>query len=83
MNMLDLRQHGQRYYFKLGRGPDFWDTIRLIKNTFRPRDYDYDDETKEWSVPATSIDEARLCMIFSNAESCLAFLEAQLPLFPD
>jgi hypothetical protein len=82
MYMLDLRQEGNRYYFKLGRGDDFWDTIRLLKNIFKPGEYTYNDETKEWSVPAKPVCEAKLCMIFTNAASCLALIKSQLPLFP-
>ena len=83
MQMLDLRKNNNRYYFKLGPGDDFWDTIRLLKNTFQPKEREYHPETKEWSVPATAINEAKLAMIFENAEMSFAFLKAQLPLFPE
>jgi len=83
MNILDLRKEDSYYYFKLGQGADFWDTIRLLKNTFQPKEREYNPETKEWSVPATAINEAKLAMIFENAEMSFAFLKAQLPLFPE
>jgi hypothetical protein len=82
MKMLDLRKQNNRYYFKLGRGPDFQATVRLLKNAFNPKDRTYDDETHEWSVPADTVSEAKLSMIFNNAETCFTYLKAQLPLFP-
>lgn len=81
MKMLDLRKHNNRYYFRLADGDDFWDTIRLLKNTFRPKERGYDPDTKEWSVPATPVNEAKLAMIFSNAQICFVYLEAQLKMF--
>lgn len=81
MRMLDLREQNGRYYFKLANGEDFWDTIRLLKNSFRPREREYNGETKEWSVPATRVNEAKLAMIFSNAQVSVAYLKAQLTMF--
>ena len=81
MNMRDVREHDGRYHFRVGKGNGFGDTIHLIKTTFRPQERDYDDNTKEWSVPATELNEAKLAMIFSNAESVFEYLHAQFPLF--
>ena len=81
MKMLDLRKQNNRYYFKIGQGEDFRDTVRLLKNTFRPREREYNGETKEWSVPATPLNEVKLAMIFSNASICFVYLEAQLTMF--
>ena len=81
MRMLDLRKHNNRYYFRLANGEDFWDTVRLLKNTFRPREREYNDETKEWSVPATPVNGAKLVMIFSNAPISFVYLKAQLTMF--
>ena len=81
MKILDLRQHDGRYYFRIGKGGDFRDAIYLIKTTFNPTERDYDDDTKEWSVPATRLSEAKLTMIFSNAAVCLTYLDAQCTMF--
>ena len=81
MKMLDLRQQGNSYYFKLDSGDDFWDTVRLLKNAFRPRERAYNPDTREWSVPATPLNEEKLAMIFSNARDCLTNIKAQMRLF--
>lgn len=83
MNMLNLRKKEGHYYFKLGKGADFMATVYLLKNTFRPEDRGFDDETKEWNVPANEVSEAKLVHIFSNAASVIECFKAQLPLFPE
>jgi len=81
MKMLDLRRDGNRYYFRLDQGEDFWEAVRLLKATFKPAERQYHPDTKEWSVPATPTSEARLSTIFHNAQASFVYLKAQLALF--
>jgi len=82
VRMLDLRQEERRYCFRIAQDEDFWDTVRLLKNTFKPSQRSYNDATREWSVPASPVSEAKLAMIFGNAESSFTILKPQSPLFP-
>lgn len=78
--MVDLREHDGRYYFRVAGGDGFWDTVKLLKNTFGSHERDFDDDTKEWSVLATEVNEVKLAVVFSNAKSIFEYLHAQLPL---
>jgi len=81
MKMLDLRKHNGRYYFRLDSSDDFWDTIRLLKATFQPRERDYNPDTREWSVPISAQNGAKLAAIFNNARDSFTYLKAQTRMF--
>ncbi len=81
VKMLDLREHGKRYYFRVSSGDDFNGAITALKNAFHYTIRTWNPDTKEWSVPATEESEEKLSVIFPNAANVFLGIKAQLRMF--
>lgn len=74
---LRLSEDKSKYIFKFVAQYDFSDTLNAIKLLWDKNEREFNQTTKEWSVPSNPRSDQHLCGLFTNGSSALNALYSQ------